>query len=108
MPFYNVIKQYIDDSEKDKREAMYSMFKFVTIEYFKKGQFIFKEYDTNCEKAYVIIKGRVGVTRRVKNQVRNDPSQGSQKKEVKIDGSNSAVQTPDVRQSGKILASGIL
>ena len=72
MPFYNVVKQYIDDSEKDKREAMYSMFRFVTIEHFKKGQFIFKEYDTNCEKAYVIIKGRAGITRKVNNQAKVD------------------------------------
>ena len=61
MPFYKDIQQYIED--KEKRDALFNVFKKVTYESYKRGQLVFREHDSPCTKAYVIIKGRVGVIR---------------------------------------------
>lgn len=62
MPFYHELRESLKD--KEKLSAILGIFKFVTIEFHKKGKVIFKEGDTNCTAAYVTIKGRVGVIRK--------------------------------------------
>ena len=67
MPFYNIVKEFIDDH--DKKEAMMNVFKKVTLDHFKKGKIIFKENDMMCDHAYVVLKGRVGVIRKDSNKL---------------------------------------
>lgn len=74
MPFYHELRESLKD--KEKLSAILGIFKFVTIEFHKKGKVIFKEGDTNCTAAYVTIKGRVGVIRKDTGASSNNPKQG--------------------------------
>lgn len=80
MPFYNELRESLKD--KEKLSAILGIFNFVTIEFHKKGKIIFKEGDTDCNAAYVVIKGRVGVLRKdlivsSSESKRADPRQNS-------------------------------
>jgi CRP-like cAMP-binding protein len=71
MPFYNELRESLRD--KEKLNAILGIFNFVTIEFHKKGKVIFREGETNCTAAYVVIKGRVGVLRKDSTVSSSDP-----------------------------------
>jgi CRP-like cAMP-binding protein len=100
MPFYNVLKQYID--ENDKKDAMLNVFKRVTLEHVKKGKLVFRENDADCSKAYVIVKGRIGV-------IRKDTMKLEKKKEHKqLDFPESPTNTQDSKSGAKLIATRLL
>ena len=100
MPFYNVLKQYIDES--DKKDAMLNVFKRVTLEHVKKGKLVFRENDSDCSKAYVIVKGRIGV-------IRKDTMKLEKKKEPKLpDFPESPTNTQDSKNGAKLIATRLL
>ncbi len=100
MPFYNVLKQYID--ENDNKDAMLNVFKRVTLEHVRKGKLVFRENDTDCEKAYVIIKGRIGV-------IRKDKMKLEKKRDLKpAETVESPTNTHDSKNAAKLIATRLL
>lgn len=100
MPFYNVLKQYID--ENDKKDAMMNVFKKVTLEHVKKGRLVFRENDADCDKAYVIVKGRIGV-------IRKDTMKLEKKKEQKSpEPPESPTNAQESKSGAKLIASRLL
>jgi len=70
MPFLQEIKQYTED--KEKKETLLEFFRHVGVEMYPKGAMVFREGDTDCEKAYVVVKGKVGVLRKDLNVHKNE------------------------------------
>lgn len=62
MDFFNQLQDFIEEKEK-RKSTLTQICKSVTLETYKKGDFVFKEHDTDCNKAYVIVRGEVAIVK---------------------------------------------
>lgn len=62
MSFFTTIQEMIEEKDK-QRKTLFQICKYVKCEKFRKGEFVFRQNDTDCEKAYVVINGEVAVVR---------------------------------------------
>lgn len=68
MDFFNQLQDFIEEKEK-RKSTLTQICKSVKLETYRKGDFVFRENDTDCNKAYVIVKGEVAI---VKQFPKND------------------------------------